>query len=239
MALSGKAIVSMSFGGAYSEISDISFPTIAGYAEKIGADFIPLSIRRHPEASPHWEKLQLHDILGEYDRVIWMDSDLIVRSDTPDLFEIVPADHLGAVDEMKHSLLTATMIRVQSRAASDMKLDIPPPSLSWNSGVMVLGKMHRPMFVKPTRYFGGERFYDQAYLNVMSRFLKFPVFDPGCGFNDSAYCHRESGSYDDRHKAYIIHYCGTAAGCGYYALLNRFRGMAGLMKHDLDIWRTR
>jgi hypothetical protein len=45
------------------------------------------------------EKLRLGDSLGRHDRVLWLDADVLVRPDCPDLFALVPPTHWAALDQ--------------------------------------------------------------------------------------------------------------------------------------------
>ncbi|MBQ4879078.1 glycosyltransferase family 8 protein [Pseudoalteromonas luteoviolacea] len=67
------------------------------YAQKVGADLI-VSDQLHYKidivnpkfnASPAWtEKLRIGELLNEYDRVLYVDSDIIIRPDARDIFEL-------------------------------------------------------------------------------------------------------------------------------------------------------
>lgn len=66
------------------------------YAEKIGADLIvsrefhyPITIENPAHtASPAWtEKLYIKELLKEYDRVLYVDADIIITPDAEDIFE--------------------------------------------------------------------------------------------------------------------------------------------------------
>lgn len=49
--------------------------------------------------SPHYEKFQIYNLLKEYDRIIYVDIDVIINETCPDLFQIVPEKDFGiAVD---------------------------------------------------------------------------------------------------------------------------------------------
>ena len=63
-------------------MAEVSHPTLKAYAERIGAEFVVLSdedAARH--STPHWAKLKLGDLLNRYDRIIYLDTDILVRED--------------------------------------------------------------------------------------------------------------------------------------------------------------
>ena len=93
-----RAIVTICCGDFYRQMAAISHPTIKAYADKLGADFIVWDdYGRH--SMPHYQKLELGKLLRQYNRVLYLDTDILVRDDAPDIFAIVPEDALGALEE--------------------------------------------------------------------------------------------------------------------------------------------
>jgi lipopolysaccharide biosynthesis glycosyltransferase len=91
------AIATFAFGAIHERSAEATHPTIRAHARRIGADFVRFQARRYPQELIMYEKLQCRDLLrGGYGRVIWLDSDVIVRSDTLDLFSVVRYGQLGA-----------------------------------------------------------------------------------------------------------------------------------------------
>lgn len=68
------------------EITAITYPAIEAYAEKIGALLIYITERKHPDMPPVYEKLQLYQLAkaNPADWHIYIDSDCLLHSDTPD-----------------------------------------------------------------------------------------------------------------------------------------------------------
>lgn len=82
-----KTIFTLNVDNYNPEITELTYPLIKLYADKIGADFHIISERKFPELPPVYEKLQIYE-LGrqmENDWNIYIDSDTIVH---PDLFDI-------------------------------------------------------------------------------------------------------------------------------------------------------
>jgi hypothetical protein len=82
------------------------------YAQNRGYDLVVIDklIDETPRAlarSPAWQKcLILHpSIAGAYERIIWMDSDILINAGAPDVLDDVPLEMIGATDE--HTFPTA------------------------------------------------------------------------------------------------------------------------------------
>lgn len=80
-----KCVWTLNVNGYAKDITDITYPYIKAYAEKIGADFRTISDRCWPDAPVTYEKLQLHKLGEQYDWNIYIDSDALVH---PDMFDV-------------------------------------------------------------------------------------------------------------------------------------------------------
>lgn len=202
-----KAIVTVCIGDEFVGLSKVTHRSIAKYADRIGAEFIIID---SCATTPHWEKFQINDLLNKYDRIIYLDTDLIVRDDCPDLFEEVPYNQIGAFNESKF------VPREYSLLETAKAYGIDPSKINWNgkyynTGVMVISKCHKKIFNRPESEISN--FYEQGYLNLViskeeSHRTKEDtplMYDLSYHFNRMT-CLDISG--EPRHASYIIHYAG-------------------------------
>ena len=133
-----KVVLTIAIGDDYQKIASHTHPLLEKYAYRIGAEFLCLDNPSVSDTSAHWNKFILHDILKFYDRVIYFDTDLIIRGDTPDLFKIVPETHLGLFDEAGYTDRPESLI---GDMASEYGLEMPQwDGRYYNTGVMVVSK---------------------------------------------------------------------------------------------------
>ena len=93
-------VLTVVVGEKYHRISKFTLPSIIEYSKKIGAECIVLSEEHiKGEESPHWLKFRIYEYLKKYNRVLFLDADLIVRPDTPNLFDVVPETEIGIFNE--------------------------------------------------------------------------------------------------------------------------------------------
>lgn len=228
-----KAIVSAAFGWKYSRISSVTYPTQKGYAQRVGADFIALSVRKfQPPATPHWEKLQLGDLLNEYDRLLWLDSDVIVRSDAPDLFQIVPEGLLGASDESISGYWDYPGMFRTWITHSRMP-EVGYPGWYFNSGVMVVSREHAGVFASPPVYGGPKVLWEQTYLNYKAAALGARFMDLTSAFN---HIFISPGSRWDSH---FIHYCGLLCGMGFARDMRPNESYAEFIAREIEFWEAK
>lgn len=217
------ALVTITLGKDYEEQADITHPSMMHYANRINAEFIDIRDQKLSQY-PYFEKFRLYEILEDYDRVLFLDTDVIIRKDCPNLFNMVPFEKLGMYDEFVLSNPDERFIQYQivDRAMREYfgePLSYEMPRF-FNTGVTIVSKVHRLFFVKPEKEILMP-YLDQAYLNAL--FLKedAPIMDIGLHFNRMYYADKVVKPH--RLRSYIIHYAGI-------------RNFDDLAKIDLMAW---
>ena len=172
---------------------------------------------------PHYQKLELGKLLEEYDRVLYLDTDVLVRDDAPDLFQLVPADKLGMLDESEYvdrkNLIIQYMLALNYDAKNwDGKY--------YNTGVMVLSPQHRSLFEQPA--LENEHFYEQTHLNHMISMSRTSVHPLPYRFNRMYFMDWKHGEHTC--DSFIIHYAGVSAVRGEDVTL-------ALAAEHLDVWQ--
>jgi hypothetical protein len=206
-----KAVVTLSIGNKYDDLSSLTHPTIKDYARKIQADFIVID---RPKINLggyyHFEKLQLYEILNSYSRAFFVDTDVLITPACPDVFSLVPADRLGAFIVSKYSDYHDEEIKLIQEELGDLNWK----KECFNSGVMVLSSQHREVF-DPNNYLVKQwaeyvattkhrTSLDQTSINYLVQKLAIPIYDLGYKFNHTTAPNNSS----DRFNSYIIHYPG-------------------------------
>lgn len=84
-----------------NKITDLTYPLLKRFANKIGADFYIIDQRRFPEWPVTYEKLQIYELAKEQNRewIYYIDSDAVVHPEFFDITELIQKDtviHTGA-----------------------------------------------------------------------------------------------------------------------------------------------
>src|SRR5574343_1958808 len=92
-----KIVWTLNVDGYEPKITEITYPLIRYWAEKIGAEFQIISQRNFPEWPVTYEKLQIYELAKQEksDWNIYIDSDAIIHPDTPDWTEILNKDTIA------------------------------------------------------------------------------------------------------------------------------------------------
>lgn len=204
-----NAIVTICVGELYKKIAEFTYPTIKKYADRLGADFV--IIDESNSSSPHWEKCIIFHLLNKYERILYLDTDLIVRDDCPDLFALVPSSKLGIFNEAP---FTPNRQESLFHACKDYGVKLNNwNGKYYNTGVMVISRVHKYIFKKPDKEIFN--FYEQGYLNMVfaqnmrtseSQVYGLEMLDLSYKFNRMA-C-MDSFTGEERHASFIIHYAG-------------------------------
>jgi len=216
-----RAVVTICCGEFYERLAAMTHPTLKAYAEKIGADFIVWrDYAGHTIAD--YQKLELGKLLDRYDRVIYLDTDLLVRDDAPNLFEIVPENMLGMLWENVYGDRSPPTIRMMYRMGYD---PFQWDQKYYNAGVIVLSKGHQDLFIRPTVEVVDQG--AQTYLNVMIARTKTQVFPLPHRFNRMLFMDWAYGEH--RCDCYFLHYAGESSRASQTEVLKR-------VADDLATW---
>jgi lipopolysaccharide biosynthesis glycosyltransferase len=222
-----KAVVTLTMGVEYEAIAKITHPTLKAYAKKIGADFHVISEKKLKHNVPvGYEKLQLADYLKDYHRIIFIDSDIIIRPDTPDLFKITPEGWFGAFNEGEWM-----PERVKALEGCCKELGISAPYFKdqyYNTGVIVFEQRHADVFVEPPKYI--DHFYEQSYLNIMFARNLCKMKNLPSSLNRMSFVDALKLSKDHYLESYIVHYAGQLKQL-------QLSGLYKQIQQDLDSWK--
>lgn len=182
--MSRNLIVTM-VSNSFQHVGELTVPYHQAYANRIGADFMCITGNR---ISTHlgWEKLRIAEFLREYDRVAWVDSDCLVMQNCPNLFEVVPEDTFAAVDEWPlWDYERKNFIEYQKAMCDFYGIPQFEPTRYFNVGVMVVSKIHAPIFEIPAVQLN-KWYNEQTYLNIQTVTQNVKFLDLGYKFNHFA-----------------------------------------------------
>lgn len=205
------AIFTLAIGEKFKALSEVTHPTIEAYAKKCGASFFVVDeatefARKYVEmGKPHWAKLAgMRYFLERFDRVLYVDTDILIRDDSPNLFDVV-GDELAAFKESqfvdRHASFMEYLRFVGYPKIAEWKGDY------YNTGVLLANKSHKSVFAEPPIY--EDHFYEQSYINVQIEFLRPKVHNLHYKFNRMSCMDAITGEV--RHDSYFLHYAGMSA----------------------------
>jgi hypothetical protein len=120
---------------------EAGLPSKKEYARQIGADFINITIPKLG-GSIAMEKYQIGGLLNDYDRILYLDADLVIDPAAPNIFARIPETHFGIFDESQST------IGPRHALLAWLKDGWPdcPCTFYTNNGVFVCSREHQWLF---------------------------------------------------------------------------------------------
>ena len=253
-------MVSVLIGTRHNNIAEISHPTQREYAKRHDLDYIVYDSKQyrvyHPDGSESliqqccpivtektghllsgpafgaYNKLNIFETLDHYDRIAYIDTDIIVRNDAPNIFDIVPEDKVGMMSET--GLLGNDRSILMQEWSSKYNYDIS----SWdgqyyNSGVMVIPKEYKNL-LSGCLDFHDDTFFEQTPINMNIVKYGIPMFSLPYAFNRTSFMDHIMN--EPRHSSYFIHYAGS------WMMLKEGHSKTAdhlikIMKYDIEKWK--
>lgn len=193
------------------KMTDLTHPIIKKFAEKWNADFLILDHNADcdvPMGKIHYRIMLFYDLLEEYDKIIHLDSDVVINKNCPNLFNIVPYDYIGTIFEDRGS-------RQKNRRDRIKEIQKKWISIGWktgyiNTGVFVVCKSHRKIFRKFNGKYWIQKGFDDVHLGYQINRLGFKIAEFSYQYNHMSIFSEPWNESPSRFNSYIIHYAGKA-----------------------------
>lgn len=195
------AVVTITIGDFYQGISEVTHPMIKGYADKIKSDFIVLRENKYPIFD--YNKFELYNILRDYQRVLFIDTDVIIHPETPNIFNVVPEDKIGMVNErpLGYDDRFEEFLRIYGKQYLEKWLMYRN---CYNAGVIVCSQQHQKVFEPPTRFI--DHYQAQSFINLRMIQNKVNICQLPYQYNRLAYF--DLTMKEHRLHSFIVHYAG-------------------------------
>ena len=192
----------------------LTHPIFRNYASRVNADFLVLDETLNcSKASAgighglwHFRIMKHYDLHEIYDRIIHLDTDMLLSPDCPNLFDVVPYDHVGTIHE---DTGTRKPQRLECMANAQKKFgDIGWTEGYINTGVIATSECHRDIYQK----INGEYFVDwgtdDIHLGYLIKKLGYKVKVLPYQYNHMTMFSEQWNGNPDRFDSHIIHYAG-------------------------------
>ena len=204
-----KILITTRADSRIKNITDITHPSIRRYADNVGADFRCLDGDINEISSRgriHYRIMKLFYLLDSYDRILNLDSDILISLTCPNLFEIVPYHKIGVVLEDCGSRKENRRERI--RLSQQKFGDIGWKDQYINTGVILVSRVHRDIFTKIDDQYYDDTGYDDVHLGYLIKKFGIVIQDIGFKWNHMTMFSEEWNGSPSRFDSHIIHYAG-------------------------------
>lgn len=150
-------------------------------------------------------------LLQKGERVLWIDGDILIHRDSPNLFDVVPTGRFAAFNE--GSLCNDHQIyeRCSHIVQTCHEEGLPIPEIHrryFNMGMFMAERHHAGLFA-PRKTYSNHNWCEQSLINIrMIQDGVMPVSLPEC-FNRFVYWGPKPDKYEQ--SSYFLHYAGPAS----------------------------
>lgn len=125
------------------DIYNITRKSWEHYCNKYGIDFHVIETAPLDKGTPHWFRYFIFDEKPDYDRYLYIDSDVMVHWNAPNIFEVYPENKLHVVRDNAGLGWIWESINLYKQLFQDISLDWES---YFNSGVMLFSKDQQELF---------------------------------------------------------------------------------------------
>jgi hypothetical protein len=221
---SKRLIITIAVGDKYGEMLEISRPLMEAYATRCGADFVALT-----NPTQKWwglEKFRVKQFQQHYERAIFFDADLLIKPETPDLFEIVNAAKIGIHNDNLYNPGNTEGWLVNERSAllnsQGVHLADYSEPVCFNTGVVVFSRDH-DIWNGMQKPFPMNHCDEQFWIEYQSQ--RYPIQQLNYRFNNQYWFGKRFRIQNP--ASYIIHFSGCVG-----------RDRLAMMKEELKLWNA-
>ncbi len=193
-------------------LAAVTHDILKDYAKQWDCDFVILGDEIEDTGDyekNHYRILEVEKYFDTYERILVIDSDIIIMPGTPNPFELVDWRYIGSIFEDKGSREVARRQTIQ-----DIQQQFG--GVGWvdgyiNTGFFICSRKHRTIFRKINdRHLWTGFGYDDALIGYNIRLLGFHVQELEYKWNHTAMFSEPWNNNANRFDSYIIHYAGQA-----------------------------
>lgn len=150
-----RLIITAVIGADAEEIHEATGPGQRAYARRCGADYVVLRDRTQDPRVPCAEKWRVGGYVPHYPGgTLWLDADVFILPDSPDIFAATAGDAIGMVDVAPRTpLLLGWAERESAALCRSQNVPCPHRGDYWNSGVWIGRPPHAAYWTPPERPF--------------------------------------------------------------------------------------
>ncbi len=164
-----RAVVTVAVGTEAESLLAITGPYMRAYAARLNADFVVLDWPGHPDW-PMSAKFAIPTTLSLYERIAYVDADVLLRPGCLSLFDACHPDEMGVVDELPWHRAQPKFGREAGylKFRRDMGFkDVPHLPWMANMGIFVAPASHKHLLLPPVRPITTTHCSEQDHSNAM------------------------------------------------------------------------
>ena len=150
---------------------NITKDNIIKYAQKNNADLVELFGDQSPN-DPMCNKYRLSQILGIYEKTLYIDCDIFIKNNAPNIFELTPNDKISIFNEIDYFINTNNNEWITKEQGMIVEVighenaSNHPGEFMFNGGVMVIPRFLAKYYSQPAHPYPNFWCFDQHLLSL-------------------------------------------------------------------------
>ena len=162
---STRLVVTAAVGPHFCELLAISGPLFADYATKCGADYRVISdVHSEYKLAAKFLLPQMFD--AGYREVLFLDTDIVLMPNAPNIFEIDPKDDVLVHDDWSVMSSREWLLDEYTRLREELGIHQQIPNTCYNTGVVLMREKARDLFAPPSAPFTPSHTAEQSVVNL-------------------------------------------------------------------------
>jgi hypothetical protein len=161
-----RAIITVANGSHFLEILKLTRPLMQDYADRVNADFIDLD--NDTEEWGPMEKFRVWNFAKEYEEVLFVDADVVIKPNAPNIFEQYN-ESICVYDEYSDYKNREWLTRERKAVSTLSGLNIENQPVSFNSGVILSRKSSCDIWKRPNVDIGTTHCAEQIWIGEQIR----------------------------------------------------------------------
>jgi len=194
--------------------AELTHPIIRKYAQKNKADFLVLdeavdckeAVGGIGNGVYQYRIMKHYDLHEHYDRILHLDTDMLLHPDCPNLFDVVPYDEIGSIYEDVGSRKNQRLRCIRNSQKQFGEIGWTEGYI--NTGVFVTSKEHRDIYQKINERYFVDWGTDDIHIGYLINKLGYKVKELPYQFNHMTMFSEEWNDNPNRFNSHIIHYAG-------------------------------
>jgi len=190
-------------------MTNLTHPIMKDFCKKWNCDFLELSGTppiMSDDNHPHFRIMDLYKLFNDYDRIINIDSDMVITDNCPNPFEEVPENAIGTIFEDVGSRRSVRVDKIQA-------IQQAYGNVNWNkgyinTGIIICSKQHKDIFQPINGKYWTAWGSDDVHIGYQIRKLGHTLHELSFKWNHMTMFSEGWNNNADRFNSYIIHYAG-------------------------------
>lgn len=198
-----RCVVCFATGRGWGQVAQFSRISLSRYAIRCGADYYEL----RDTTNNRWdmEKFRTKWFADKYEQTLLVDADVWIKESCPDVFDMIPAGHVGMHDDYSHMIKHDQLHSDRKLVGESQSIDMGSIDSALNTGFVLCDKSTSSIWEPPKQPLPPD-VRDSARLWVDYQARRFPIFSLPTDMNTQPWM---GDFFDRKQSCHVLHFASS------------------------------